>query len=233
MMHRAFIPLLAGCAVFGTAIVLELMSAESGSAEFLRPAPRIETNPQTRTAPPPVDEMVATAAARPLFSSTRRPPSKTGANSGPDPDLNDVRLTGIVVQADRHLAVFAIAGAKPMVRSEGENVKEWRLESISPTEVSLSGPGGLRTLAPKADPNLVRPAPPVSAPAQPGGRGGQGPTPAQPNSAGAQPSPVTARAQPAPVNGVLGRPVAPPPAVRAPTPVPPQLRPSKAPRPGQ
>src|SRR5438270_253194 len=145
--------LLAGCVIFGAAIVFELGPAESEAPVIAAAEPRVQ--------PPPVDELVATAAARPLFSPTRRPVERASPSSASEPDMSDIRLTGIVVGPDRHLAIFAVAGAKPVVRAEGESLKEWRLDSISPTEVSLTGPGGSRTLAPKTDPNLVRPAPPA------------------------------------------------------------------------
>ncbi len=63
-----------------------------------------------------------------------------------------------------------------MVVTEGETVSGWRVDSITPREVSLSGPGGTKTLQPKIDPNLTpsatphcgasnHPAQPVAGPA--------------------------------------------------------------------
>jgi len=96
-----------------------------------------------------------------LFSSTRRPP-QSAVNDGPSADLGDTRLTGIVTEPGRHLAIFAVNGAKPLKLSEGEAVSGWRIESITPREVSLSGPGGSKTLEPKVDPSLSQG--PASAP---------------------------------------------------------------------
>jgi hypothetical protein len=48
------------------------------------------------------------------------------------------------------------------VLSEGETLKGWRLESISPKVVMLSGPAGNIVLKPQPDANLVRPPPPVA-----------------------------------------------------------------------
>ena len=72
--------------------------------------------PQTQR----MDELVTTTLSRPLFSATRRP-SERAVSGGPvDPGLSDVRLTGIVLEPDRHTAIFAVKGEKPLVRSEGE-----------------------------------------------------------------------------------------------------------------
>jgi hypothetical protein len=83
--------------------------------------------------------------------------------------LPNFRLTGIVVESERHLAIFAVPGGKPLARTEGETINEWRLESVSPKRVSLSGPSGTMTLEPKSDPHLARP----KQFAQPGAKPGQ------------------------------------------------------------
>jgi len=65
--------------------------------------------------------------------------------------------------------------------TEGEAVSGWRVESITPHEVSLSGPGGTKTLEPKLDANLVQqppPQPPAANPGAPGARGPARPAPA-------------------------------------------------------
>ena len=119
-----------------------------------RPA---ETTPR-RIQNPRVDELVATTLSRPLFSSTRRPRDRAIASQTGDPEFQ-LRLSGIVIEPERRIAIFAKTGAKPLVRSEGETLDEWRLDSITPREVTLSGPTG-STLEPKTDPNIARPAPP-------------------------------------------------------------------------
>jgi len=203
MSSRALIPWLAACAIFATAIVLELGPTESDAPAVAAAEPRAQAAPPKRVPPPPLEELVATAVARPLFSTTRRPAEKASPTSTSDPDLSDIRLTGIVMDAGRHVAIFAVAGARPVARSEGENLKEWRLDSISAREVSLSGPGGSRTLAPKIDPNLVRAAPPVLPGAATAGRGPQAlaqpvPVAGRPPNAPAQPLPMPAAAHPGP-----------------------------------
>jgi hypothetical protein len=78
--------------------------------------------------------------------ATRRPPKPASTDHAADPRLPDVRLTGIVIERDRRIAIFAVTGTRPLVLSEGEALKDWRLDSISPQKVSLSGPAGTMTL---------------------------------------------------------------------------------------
>ena len=58
-----------------------------------------------------------------------------------------------------------------MTVGEGDMVGGWRIDSITPRAVMLSGPDGTKTLEPKIDPNLVPPTPQPAAaaprPAQP------------------------------------------------------------------
>lgn len=83
-----------------------------------------------------------------------------------DRELSNVRLTGVVIQPDRQLAIFAVPDGT-RVLSVGEALNGWKLNSISPGEVSLSGPGGTRTLQTEGDTTLVRQAPLPAAPVQP------------------------------------------------------------------
>lgn len=152
--------LLAGCVLFGAIVFAEIHP---------RPGAEAAANPvRVRPDVPPAirgrsdvryDELVATALSRPLFSSTRRPPQSGGGPAASE--LTDTRLTGIVTEPGRRIAIFAPAGAKPLTVGEGETVSGWRVDSITPREVSLSGPGGTRTVQPKFDPNLAPPASPL------------------------------------------------------------------------
>src|SRR6516162_2313660 len=156
--------LIGGCLIFGALVLLELRPAATDTATPnevpIRPDPSaMHRQPSTQ-----LDKLLAEALARPLFSSTRRPP-QAAANDSADSDLADMRLTGIVTKPEHHLAIFAVNGAaKPLRLTEGEDVSGWRIESITPHEVSLSGPGGTKTLQPKLDPNLVQKPPPQPAP---------------------------------------------------------------------
>ena len=203
--------LIAGCLVFGAVVLLELQPAASDTAASNEVSRQPDTTSTAHRQPSTrLDELLAVALARPLFSSTRRPP-QTAATDNTSSDLADMRLTGIVTEPDHHVAIFAVNGAKPLRVSEGEAVSGWRIESITPHEVSLSGPGGTKTLEPKLDPNLVQQPPPQPPAANPAGR-----PPAQP------PAANTAARQPAPGINLPQRPGVPPG-----LPAPPAVRPGR------
>jgi hypothetical protein len=151
--------LLAGCLMFGAVIFVEL--APSGGEDQVLPVARLRANVVPvahRHQNPRVDELLETALARPLFSSTRRTPQSPTGDGAADTDLSDKRLTGIITAPGHHIAIFAVKDAKPMILAEGETVSGWRIEAIGPIEVSLSGPGGNKTLRPKPDPTLAQPS---------------------------------------------------------------------------
>jgi hypothetical protein len=152
--------LLTGCLVFGAIVLIELQPAatdEPGRSEL----------PGRPNMPPAVhrqqsahlEELLATVLGRPLFNNSRRPPQTAANDSGGTSDLADTRLTGIVTEPGRSIAIFAVNGAKPLKLTEGEAVSGWRIESITPREVALIGPGGAKTLMPKFDPSLAAPPP--------------------------------------------------------------------------
>lgn len=159
MTHRVVLFLLvAGCLLFGTIILIELEAAGAGDAVIADVAARPEgATTAHRQQSPRLEELVATALARPLFSSTRRPPQSAAAGGAGDSDLADRRLTGIVTTPRHRLAIFAVTGDKPLTVAEGDEVSGWRVETITPREVSLTGPSGSKTLQPKLDPTLTPP----------------------------------------------------------------------------
>jgi hypothetical protein len=190
--------LLIGCLVFGAIVFIELLPAATD--EPRSELPRRPNMPLTvrRQQSAHLEELLATVLGRPLFSSSRRPPQTAANDDGGTSDLADTRLTGIVTEPGRSIAIFAVNGAKPLKLTEGEAVSGWRIESITPREVALSGPGGAKTLAPKIDPNLgatppgpapaaaaavrppVPPSPAAAPPARPGVPPGRGRPPPQP-----------------------------------------------------
>lgn len=175
--------LIAGCVLLAGAIFVELQGGGETAAPVAAVPARTSTAPVARRAPPPrLDDLLTVSLARPLFNSSRRPPEEPG-NSG-STDLSGNRLTGIITEPERRFAIFAVAGGKALVVSEGENVSGWRVDSITPTEITLSGPGGNKTLQPKTDPNVVRQAPPAPKPAQPA------PTQPRPGAAARAPAPA-------------------------------------------
>jgi hypothetical protein len=189
--------LLAGCALFGAIIIGELAAGTPGEPTAAGPVPSA-TPPSLRPEPRVrADQLLAIALARPLFDPQRRPPETAGATAA-SPELSDARLTGIVIERDRSYAIFDMTGAKPLTVGEGETVSGWRIDSIAPTAVSLTGPGGTRTLQPKPDPNLASRAgvPPaiagqVQAPATPVAL-----LPRRPGAAGIPPAPPPLRTRP-------------------------------------
>jgi hypothetical protein len=46
--------------------------------------------------------------------------------------LRDVKLTGVVIAPDLRIAIFAVSGTNSLVLSEGETLKDRRLDRISP-----------------------------------------------------------------------------------------------------
>ena len=159
MMNRPALSLsLAGCLAFGALIFVELAPGGSEDAALVEAAPRANVASTTDRKPNPrVNELLESALARPLFSSTRRPPQSATDDGAANTDLSDKRLTGIVTAPGRHIAIFAVSDAKPLILSEGEAVGGWRINSIAPLEVSLSGPTGNKTLRPQPDPKLAQP----------------------------------------------------------------------------
>jgi hypothetical protein len=100
--------------------------------------------------------------ADPLFDPKLRRPETASSADDADSPLRDVRLTGVVIGPDLCIAIFAVAGTSLHVLSEGEALKGWRLDRISPKGVVLSGPAGNILLEPQPDANLVQPPPPVA-----------------------------------------------------------------------
>jgi hypothetical protein len=201
MMDPRVLVLVAGCVLFGGIIAVELQTGGSDAAPAATPSVAGGAAPASRSArPTPVDDLLAASLARPLFSPNRRPPDTGQRGASSAPELTDKRLSGIVIDADRRLAIFAVSGTKPLTVSEGDSVNGWRVENIAAAEVALVSPSGTQTLKPKPDSNAVRqtrPAPQASgeeavarpdprtrtAPARAGGP--PGPTPASPRQSAA------------------------------------------------
>ena len=154
--------LLAGCALFAAITIAEIGARRDPTASALAIPARPAALPLPRRPQPrhQYDALLATILARPLFSSTRRPPPPGGHGQAMDSGLADTRLTGIVIAPGHRIAIFAPLGTKAVTVSEGELVSGWRVERITARQVSLTGPDGTRTLQPKFDPNLAPPQPP-------------------------------------------------------------------------
>jgi len=190
MINRVLVLIIAGCALFGGVIVVELSSDDGAASASAPVALRPDAGTPPRAPGPRVGDLLATILARPLFSPTRQPAAHPDQPTGLD--LGNVRLTGIVIEPGLHLAIFAVPDAKPIVRSEGEMMNEWRLDSITPEEVVLSGPAGTASLQPKIDASLVRR---TVAPPRP---------PNQPQAAAPNPQPAAVAARPGAAPPIAG-----------------------------
>jgi hypothetical protein len=140
---------LAGCVVCAGLI----LSNDSPSFEARLPPAK------TEPAAPEIRKL-----ADPLFSPIQPHPEVPSSAGDAKSPLRDVRLTGVVIGPDLRIAIFAVSGTNSLVLSEGETLKDWRLDRISPGKVLLSGPAGIIKLEPKLDANLVRPPRPVAVP---------------------------------------------------------------------
>jgi hypothetical protein len=143
---------LAGCVICAGLILIEF-----GSISNHRPSSGVRFPAEIQPAAPENQKL----GDAPLNPKQRRPETPSSPHDTGSP-LRDVRLTGVVIGPDVRIAIFAVAGASPLVLSEGDALKDWRLDSISSKGVVLSGPAGNMALEPKSDPNLVRPPPPAS-----------------------------------------------------------------------
>jgi hypothetical protein len=166
MIDRITMCCLIGSVFLAGILLLEFRSSVAEPTALSEPSTKSVGQPATLMNEPAIKQLTATILARPLFSATRRPPeSEQGAH--PDTPLSDLRLTGILVTPDQQVAIFAKAGEKPLVRSEGEMISDWHIDNIAPQSVSLSGPTGTKTLEPQPDPNLARVQQSVAKPAMP------------------------------------------------------------------
>jgi hypothetical protein len=196
MINRTILLPAVGCVFFGALILFEL------SAPMTHPIPPATVPPKLDNKPAVLSnvradptELVSTILARPLFSPTRHPPPRTGTETSSTLDLGGARLTGIVIAPGVRLAIFDLKGSKPVLLNEGETISGWRVDSIAPSEVSLVGPGGLKTLQPKLDPAHTASGPPPASAAR------LQPAPPPPSATQVQPAPPppsAARVQPAP-----------------------------------
>ena len=222
MIDPRLILLLAGCVLSGALLASQFYgAAEDGIAAKPAVTRSDDARPGPRAQPERADELLTAVLARPLFSPTRRPPETAQVASS---ELADKRLAGIVIEPDRRFAIFAVTGAKPLTVTEGESVDGWRIESITPTEISLVGPRGSRTLQPVPETAAARQSRP-----QRGNAGARSAAQPQASPAAAQPAQQAAVQPP----GGAPRPPAPPGrAAGPPAAAPPATAPNR-PRPGQ
>jgi len=141
--------LLGGCLLFGAILIMELAPAGAEDEVVAQTARSEGASPITRPQNPRPEELVATALARPLFSSTRRPPQDAPSGAAAD-DLTDARLTGIVTTPrppHRNLCGQRRQAAEGRRRRRRKRLANREHHA---REVSLSGPSGNQELAAKA-----------------------------------------------------------------------------------
>jgi hypothetical protein len=89
----------------------------------------------------PVESLVRTILARPLFEPSRRPPAGAGVTGEVLP-----RLAGVIIGPDLRRAIFVPAKGSAIVVPEGGRAGGYEIRSIGPNEVVLSGPDGERSI---------------------------------------------------------------------------------------
>ena len=101
------------------------------------------------------EAQVAVTLARPLFSSTRRPPREVNAEVAPGEPTPPPRLAGVLVSRAGRRAIFAPAEAsgKAMTAGEGDHVGAFVVGAITVGAVTMLVPdGGTRVVHPAPDP---------------------------------------------------------------------------------
>ena len=95
--------------------------------------------PLGRLIAPPARQTFAAVVERPLFNASRRAPSAAPLSVGGEPMLlGRYRLSGVVVTAERRLALLADASGQHFKVEEGGDLDGWRMLSISPRRLVLS-----------------------------------------------------------------------------------------------
>jgi hypothetical protein len=167
MAARIPIYLAAGCLALAGVVFWELQPSRtvglSATPRVTHFRPASDAGVRQASAKPP-EQMLALILARPLFSASRRPPA-SGGEATASGEFQDARLTGIVTMPGQRIALFAVSGAKTRMLTDGGVLDGWRIEDITPDEISLSGPGGLKKLQPKIDPKRPIPTPALARPA--------------------------------------------------------------------
>ncbi len=129
-------------------MVLEFESAPSPRSATMSLAAPV-TQPVSAAAPASMsDAQLSEVLGRPLFASDRRPdPLRQSAGEKAGPGLP--HLTGILVSGFDKRAIFAgpddgNPDARGTVVREGDQIGQYRVQSINVSAVALSGPDGLR-----------------------------------------------------------------------------------------
>lgn len=94
-------------------------------------------------------EWAATALARPLFNASRRPPAAVTASAAGSSVAKLPRLTAVLISDAGRRVIFAgSSDSKPMVVTEGSQIGNYQVQSISAGQVTLVGPDGTTVIRP-------------------------------------------------------------------------------------
>ena len=152
----AIYALLAACLALTALVYWELQPATADNLPVAAYPTRGAAAITRIAAHPPaasLNDLVATILARPLFIANRRPAASTADGGLAGGQLTDARLTGIVIEPGRPIALFAMPGPKTVVLGQGGAVGDWHIERITPQDVALNGPTGTTRLRPRIDQN--------------------------------------------------------------------------------
>jgi hypothetical protein len=146
--------------ILGLTLTWELMTTENTAESEGASAPRLAgpsrspvgtTNqtPKVRADNSVLVDLAATIDSRPLFSSTRRPADEAIAKApSGTPQDSLPRLSGVIVGPTGGRAIFAGPDGKSHTAAEGDTVGAFKIRSIAPGVVTLSGSQGERVLRP-------------------------------------------------------------------------------------
>lgn len=94
-------------------------------------------------------DVAASVAGRPLFSPGRRPSDRPASTATVDASRDGLpRLTGVIVGPSGGRAIFAGADGKSRTAAEGDAIGTFKVQTIGPGLVTLSGSEGDRVLRP-------------------------------------------------------------------------------------
>ena len=94
-------------------------------------------------------DIAASVTARPLFSPTRRPSSRSDKAVGSAAAREELpRLTGVIVGPSGGWAIFAGADGKSHAAAAGDAIGAFKVRAIGPGVVTLTGSEGDRVLRP-------------------------------------------------------------------------------------
>jgi hypothetical protein len=120
----------------------------------------------TAATPDRSDQWAGELTSRPPFNPSRRGDAARAGGLGAAAELP--RLAGLVVSDGIKRAIFQPVGQHPpIIADEGGTVEGWTIEAITADSVTLSGPGGTRTLHPKFDMEGGTAGPPSGGPLVP------------------------------------------------------------------